>query len=136
MSTLNKCFLVGNLTRDPEMKYSASGTAICRFGLAVNQTLKDKKVTEFFNIVAFGKTGEVCQKFLAKGRPVLVEGHLHNNSYETHDGQKRTSLEIIADNVQFLGSGQQQERRQQNEPDAPEPDPNEPAYGPNDSIPF
>jgi single-strand DNA-binding protein len=135
MSTLNKCFLIGNLTRDPELKFSQSGTAICRFSIAVNQTIKDRKTVEFFTIVAFGKTGEICQKYITKGRPVMVEGHLHNNSFETKDGQKRVSLEVIADNVQFLGSGQQQ-TRQQDEPDAPdEPDPNVPGFTSED-VPF
>lgn len=136
MSTLNKCFLLGNLTRDPEMKFTQSGTGVCRFGLAVNQTIKDRKTVEFFNIVTFGKTAESCQNWLAKGRPVLVEGHLHNNSYEDKQGQKRTSLEIIADNVQFLGSAQ--DRRPQ-EPEPTEEELTGPATNnvdPNEDVPF
>lgn len=102
---------MGNLTRDPELKYTPQGTAVTRFSIAVNRQYKAgdgemKKEVNFFNIVVWGKSAENCGKFLAKGRPVLVEGRLQNRSYETQDKQKRTVTEIVADNVQFLGSGQ------------------------------
>lgn len=108
-ANLNRVFLVGNLTRDPELNYTPQGTAVGKFSIAVNRQYKGsdgelKKQTDFFNIVAWGKTGETCKKFLTKGRSVLVEGRLQNRSYETQDKQKRTVTEIIADNVQFLGS--------------------------------
>ena len=107
---LNKVFLLGNLTRDPELRHTAQGTSVANFSIAVNRTYKGndgdfKKETSYFNIIVWGKTGENCAKFLSKGRPVLVEGRLQNRSYETQDGQKRTITEIVADNVQFLGSG-------------------------------
>jgi single-strand DNA-binding protein len=106
---LNKVFLLGNLTRDPELRHTAQGTSVANFSIAVNRTYKGndgdfKKETSYFNIIVWGKTGENCAKFLSKGRPVLVEGRLQNRSYETQDGQKRTITEIVADNVQFLGS--------------------------------
>lgn len=108
--SLNKVFLLGNLTRDPELRHTAQGTSVANFSIAVNRTYKGndgdyKKETSYFNIIVWGKAGENCAKFLAKGRPVLVEGRLQNRSYETQDGQKRTITEIVADAVQFLGSG-------------------------------
>jgi single-strand DNA-binding protein len=106
---LNKVFLVGNLTRDPELRHTAQGTSVASFSLAVNRNYKGsdgefKKETNFFNIVVWGKVGENCAKYLSKGRSALVEGRLQNRSYETQDGQKRTVTEIIAENVQFLSS--------------------------------
>ena len=106
---LNKVFLLGNLTRDPELRYTAQGTAVANFSIAVNRSYKAsdgefKKEVNFFKIVVWGKTGENCSNYLSKGRPVLVEGRLQNRNYETQDGQKRTTTEIVADNVQFLGT--------------------------------
>jgi single-strand DNA-binding protein len=108
MANLNKVFLIGNLTRDPELKFTPQGTAVCKLGIAVNRQYKSsdgelKKQTDFFTVVVWGKTGENCSKFLAKGRPVFIEGRLQTRSYETQDNQKRSVTEIVADNVQFLG---------------------------------
>ncbi len=107
---LNKVFLLGNLTRDPELRHTAQGTSVANFSIAVNRTYKGndgdfKKETSYFNIIVWGRIGENCAKYLTKGRPVLVEGRLQNRSYETQDGQKRTVTEIVADNVQFLSAG-------------------------------
>ncbi len=109
-ANLNKVFLIGNLTRDPELKFTPQGTAVARFSIAVNRQFKSadgerKEEVNFFNIVVWGKSGENCSKFLTKGRSVHVEGRLQNRSYETQDKQKRTVTEIVADNVQFLGGG-------------------------------
>ena len=109
-ANLNKVFLMGNLTRDPELKFTPQGTAVAKLGIAVNRQFKGsdgelKKQTDFFNIVVWGKSGENCSKFLTKGRPVFVEGRLQTRSYETQDKQKRTVTEIVADSVQFLGGG-------------------------------
>ena len=107
----NKVFLIGNLTRDPELKYTPQGTAVTKFSLAVNRNYKGsdgefKKEVNFFNIVVWGKSAENCGKYLSKGRSVHVEGRLQNRSFETQDKQKRTVTEIVADNVQFLsGAG-------------------------------
>lgn len=102
MSNLNKVFLLGNLTRDPELRQTPSGASVCNFSIAVNEGFGDKKKVNFFNVQAWQKTAEACAKYLSKGRPVLVEGRLQNRSYEK-DGQKRTVTEIVAENVQFLG---------------------------------
>lgn len=105
---LNKVFLMGNLTRDPELRHTAQGTSVANFDIAVNRTYKAsdgdfKREVNYFKIVVWSKQGENCAKYLSKGRPVMVEGRLQNRSYETTEGQKRTVTEIIADNVQFLG---------------------------------
>ncbi|HNW35982.1 MAG TPA: single-stranded DNA-binding protein [Candidatus Ozemobacteraceae bacterium] len=109
-ANLNKVFLMGNLTRDPELKYTPQGTAVAKFSIAVNRQFKGgdgemKKEVNFFNIVVWGKSGENCSKYLTKGRPAFIEGRLQNRTYETQDKQKRTVTEIIADSVQFLGGG-------------------------------
>lgn len=108
-ASLNKVFLMGNLTRDPELKFTPQGMAIAKFSIAVNRSYKGsdgelKKQTDFFNIIVWGKQGENCSKFLSKGRPVHVEGRLQTRTYETQEKQKRTVTEIVAENVQFLGS--------------------------------
>lgn len=107
---LNKVFLLGNLTRDPELRHTANGSSVASFSVAVNRTYKGsdgdlKKETSYFNIVVWGKLGENCSKYLAKGRPVLVEGRLQNRSWEAEDGTKRYATDIVAEVVQFLGSG-------------------------------
>jgi single-strand DNA-binding protein len=106
MASLNKVFLMGNLTRDPELKHLESGNSVCNFGIAVNRKYKQgeewKTEVSFFNITVWGKSGENCAKYLAKGKAVLVEGRLNNRSWEAQDGTKRTATDIVADNVQFL----------------------------------
>ena len=108
MANLNKVFLLGNLTRDPDLRYSSGGVAVARFGLATNRIYKtqdgeEKKETCFVDIVTFGKTAENCANYLSKGRPALIEGRLHFNSWETPEGQKRNRLEVIAEVIQFVG---------------------------------
>jgi len=108
MASLNKIFMIGNLTRDPELRYVPSGAPVATFGLAVNRTFVtqhgDKKDEVcFVRIVVFGKQAESCSQYLTKGRPVFVEGRLQYRAWE-QDGQKRSTLDIVADRVQFLGS--------------------------------
>lgn len=105
----NKVILMGNLARDPEMRYTADRRACARFAVAVNNTWKDKsgekqESVDFVNVVVFGPMAESCEKYLSKGRPVLVEGRLHTSSYEAKDGTgKRYSTDVIASGVTFLG---------------------------------
>ncbi len=113
MASLNRVILVGNLTRDPELRFTPSGSPVAGFGLAVNRTYTNKqgeKVenVDFFNIVVWAKLAELCAEYLKKGRPVALEGRLSSRSWETEDGQKRSVVEVVAENVQFLGSGQGQ----------------------------
>ena len=112
MATLNKVFLIGNLTRDPELKYTAGGTGIARFGLAVNrkynaQDGEKKEDTCFVDITAWDKLAEACSEHLSKGRLVFIEGRLQYQSWESDDGTKRSKLEVIAQNIQFLGGKQE-----------------------------
>lgn len=109
-ANLNKVLLIGNLTRDPELRYVPSGTAVATFTLAVNrvytsQAGEKKEETSFIRIVVWGRRAEVCGEYLSKGSPVFVEGRLQSRSWEAQDGQKRSTTEVIADNVQFLRGG-------------------------------
>lgn len=106
MSSFNRVILMGNLTRDPEIRYTPNGTAVAALGLAVNRRYKQgdelKEEVSFIDIVVFGKQAEHCGQYLAKGRGVLVEGRLQQRRWETDDGQKRSKIEVVALNVQFM----------------------------------
>lgn len=110
-ASLNKVLLIGNLTRDPELRYVPSGTAVATFTIAVNrvytsQAGEKKEEVSFIRIVVWGRRAEVCGEYLSKGSPVFIEGRLQSRSWEGQDGQKRSTTEVIADNVQFLrGAG-------------------------------
>lgn len=107
---MNRVFLSGNLTRDVEVRYSNSGKAFARMGIAVRrQFSKDKDAVDFFNLVAFDKTAEFCGRYLSKGSRVLVEGRLQTSTYENKDGVKVNSVEIMVDNIEFAGSKQRSE---------------------------
>ena len=101
---MNKVFLSGNLTRDVEVRYSQSGKAFARMGIAVNHRYKDKETVNFFNLVAWEKTAEFCGRYLRKGSRVLVEGRLQTSSYENREGVKVTSTDIMVDNIEFSDS--------------------------------
>ncbi len=109
MANLNLVFLMGNLTRNPELRYTPSGAAVSNLRLAVNrryktQTGEFKEDVTFITVVTWGKQAETCAQFLSKGKPVFVEGRLQMRSWETPDGQKRNVLEVRAWRIQFLGS--------------------------------
>lgn len=106
----NKVFLIGNLTRDPDLRYTTSGIPVARFTVAVNRFRRKGAEVEaggqeadFINVVAWRRLAEICGEFLKKGRPVAVEGRLQIRSFTGRDGQKRTMTEVIADNMQMLG---------------------------------
>ena len=101
---MNKVFLSGNMTRDPEVRYTQSGKAYARMGIAINRRYKDQESVDFFNLVAWDKTAEFCGRYLVKGSRVLVEGTLRTNSYENKDGVKVNSVEIWVDNIEFAGA--------------------------------
>ena len=111
MAYLNKVLLIGNLTRDPELRVTPKGTAVCQFGLAVNRQYKDESgasrdETAFIDIEAWGKQGELCSKYLQKGSPAFIEGRLRFDSWEDkQSGQKRNKLKVVLENVQFLSRG-------------------------------
>jgi single-strand DNA-binding protein len=110
MAGINKVILVGNLGRDPEVRYAQSGMAICKLSLAVTERVKDgtdgwKDATEWFRVALFGKMAENAGQYLQKGRQVYVEGRLKTDKYKDKEGVERTSIEVIANTLQFLGSG-------------------------------
>ena len=98
---MNTVILIGRLVRDPELKFLQSGTAVCKFTLAVDKPFGDKEA-DFIPITVWGKIAETCANHLSKGRLVAVEGRLQIRSYETQDGQKRKAAEVVANSVQFL----------------------------------
>ena len=106
---INKVILVGNLGRDPEVRYAQSGMAICKLSVAVTERVKDgdawKDQTEWFRVTVFGKTAENAGQYLQKGRQVYVEGRLKTDKYKDKDGVEKTSTEVIANTLQFLGGG-------------------------------
>jgi single-strand DNA-binding protein len=110
MASINRVVLVGNLTRDPELRHTPSGMAVCSLRLAVNTRRKDSATGEwtekpnYFDITVWGAQGENCAQYLSKGRPVGVDGRLEWRVGEAQDGSKRQAVEVIADTVQFLGS--------------------------------
>ncbi len=108
MAGVNKAILIGNLGRDPELKYTQSGQAVVNFSIATSENWTDKsgekqERTEWHRIVAWGKTGELCAQYLSKGRTVYVEGRIQTREWEDREGQKRTTTEINAQTVTFIG---------------------------------
>lgn len=99
---MNKIYLSGNLTKEPEVRYTPSGKAICRMSIAVNRGYGDNQTTDYFNLVAWEKTAELCGKFLNKGSKILVEGRLKNNDYEDKKGVKHKSVDVIVENIEFM----------------------------------
>lgn len=107
--SLNKVMLIGNLTRDPELRYTPQGTAVCTFGVATNRgwvtdSGEKKEDTEFHRVVAWNKLAELCSQLLAKGRKAYVEGRLSTRSWTGQDGVQKTTTEIIIDNMLLLDS--------------------------------
>ena len=109
MATLNKVMLIGNLTRDPELRYTPSGLPVATLRLAVNRNFTNQQgeiETDFFNVVVWRNQAEKCAEYLSKGRQVAVTGRLQSRSWEGNDGQKRSAVEVVADRVVFLADGQ------------------------------
>jgi single-strand DNA-binding protein len=110
MAGLNKVMLIGNVGKDPEMRYTANGKAVTTFSLACNRSYgghdgERREDTEWFEIVTWDKLAELCSQFLQKGRQAYVEGRLQTRSWEGQDGQKRYRTEVVANTVLFLGGG-------------------------------
>ena len=123
MASVNKVIVLGRLGKDPELRYTQGGTAVCSMSVATSEKRKDnqgntQENTEWHRIVVWSKAAENCSKYLAKGREVYIEGRLQTRSWEDNNGQKRYATEIIANQVQFIGSapqGQQQQQQQRPE---------------------
>lgn len=111
MASFNKVLLIGNLTKDPELRYTPQGTAVANLRLAVNRKFRDRQSSElkeevcFVTAVAWDKQAEICNQYLHKGSPLLVEGRLQSRSWEDNAGQKRSTIEVRVERVQFLGAG-------------------------------
>lgn len=108
MANFNKVILAGNLTRDPELSYTSSSTAICKFGMAINRHWKGqdgekREETCFVDLTAFGRQAETLNQYVKKGNPLLIEGRLHYGQWTNQEGQKRSKLDVIIDTFQFLG---------------------------------
>lgn len=115
MAGLNKCMIIGNLGKDPELRYTQTGTAVCNFTVAVNRPGRVDEATgqrgdgevEWFAVIAWDKLGETVNQHLSKGRMVYVEGRLQTRSWEGQDGQKRYRTEVVASNIVFLSPRQE-----------------------------
>jgi single-strand DNA-binding protein len=107
MANLNKVFLMGNLTRDPELRYTPSGSPVCEFGMAINRTYKtgsgeQREEVCFVDVVMWGRRGVVISEYMTKGRPIFIEGRLQYDSWETAEG-RRSRLRVVADNFELIG---------------------------------
>jgi single-strand DNA-binding protein len=107
-TNINRVVLVGNLTKDPELRTTPGGTSLCKLRLAVNTRRKDQSgqwvdKPNYFDVTVWGQQGENCATYLQKGRPVAIDGRLEWREWDTPEGQKRQAVEIVADSVQFLG---------------------------------
>lgn len=144
MASFNKIILLGNLTRDPELRTTPSGMSICQFGLATNRKFKDtagnvKEEVMFIDVEAWGKQAETVTKFFTKGKPILVEGRLKLDQWDDKTtGQKRSRHKVVLESFQFVGDGQQSGGDQPARTSAPPPSrPSAPAQDINDEdVPF
>ena len=115
MATINRVVLVGNLTRDPELRSTPNGSSLCRLRVACNTSWRNKDSGEiderpnYFDVTVFGASGEACARFLTKGRPVAVDGRLEWHEWTTAEGENRQAVGILADSVQFLAARQRGE---------------------------
>lgn len=148
--SVNKAILVGNLGKDPELRYTPSGTAVCTFTLATTDRFKNKQGeqqerTEWHNIVVWAGLAEICGKYLTKGKQVYLEGRIQNRSYDDRDGNKRYISEVVVNEMQMLGragdqggsggsggGGGRSTSSTENYSSAPQ----EPPFNPDDDIPF
>ena len=149
MASYNRVVLMGNLTRDPQLSYTASNTAICKFAIATNRKWKDRdgnmqEETCFVDCTLFGRGAETFNQYMSKGRSALVEGRLHLGQWSTPEGEKRSKLDVVVENFTFVGGGRDGGAGErsggdyaQGEPAAPQVPVNQPSTpGGNDDIPF
>jgi single-strand DNA-binding protein len=106
MVNFNRVMLAGNLVRDPELRFTSNGIPVCGFSIAVNRVRSKDEAVDFFNVSAWRELGETIAQYKKKGDPILVEGRLQYRTWEGEDGTKRSAVDVVADNVQFLGRSQ------------------------------
>ncbi len=136
---MNKVFLIGNLTRDPELSETNGGVSVCRFGIAVNRRFSSQdaeRQTDFFNVTAWRALGETVARFTKKGNKVAVVGSIQIRNYEDNAGQKRTYVDIIADEVEFLSPKNGGSDEEYSAPAAPRKKPALEAFDDDSDIPF
>ncbi len=140
MASVNKAILIGNLGKDPELRYTGSGTAVCNFSIATTEKWRDqqsnemKERTEWHNIVLWGRQGENAKEYLQKGSPVYIEGRIQTRSYDDKEGNKRWITEIVGQRMQFLG---RRGETQRDDNSAPPPDvAAQPMADEDDDLPF
>ncbi len=142
MASLNKVMLIGNLGKDPEVRYTASGTAVAGFSLATSERFKGKNGewedrTEWHNITLWGRLAEIAGEYLAKGKTVYIEGRLQTRKWQDRDGKDRYTTEIVGEKMQMLsGKGEGGGRPGGSRGESQEPSYEEPAFNPDDDIPF
>ena len=143
MASLNKVMLIGNLGKDPEVRYTASGAAVASFSIATSERFKNKSgewedKTEWHNIVLWNKLAEIAKEYLTKGKTVYIEGRLQTRKWQDRDGKDRWSTEIIGDRMQMLGPKGEASGRstRQDESFAGAPSYEDPTFNPDDDIPF
>lgn len=133
MAYLNVCIMMGNLTKNPELRYTQQGSPVCEFAIAVNKKSHDREEVCYIDVVAWGKSAENCSRYLGKGSPVIVEGYLRQESWEDRNGGgRRSRLKLVAENIQFISSprsaengGQEasQDYSEPSQPTSPQPPP-------------
>ena len=141
--TVNKVILIGRLGKDPEMKYTPSGTAVANFTMATNESIRDKEgnyteQTEWHRVVAFGRTAEVAGEYMTKGKLVYIEGRLQTRSWDDQNGQKKYMTEIICNNLQLLGGRGETDTKSADSPvnDEKPEDNKDVEVGEDDDLPF
>ena len=139
MAGVNKVILVGRLGKDPEVRYTGSGTAVANFSMATSSNFTNKngektENTEWHRIVAFGKLGEICGEYLAKGKQIYIEGRLQTREWEDRDGNKKRTTEIVAQTMQMLGAAS--DRVRSDATDNAPPINDVPDVGTEDDVPF
>ena len=144
MASLNKVMLIGNLGKDPEVRYTAAGTAVASFSLATSERFKNKageweEKTEWHNITLWARLAEIAGEYLAKGKTVYIEGRLQTRKWQDRDGKDRYTTEIVGEKMQMLsgkGEGGGRQNGGRTESQGQEPAYEEPAFNPDDDIPF
>lgn len=134
---MNKVYLIGNLTRDPELSETSSGVSFCRFAIAVNRTFVNadgNRDADFFNITVWRNQAENCGKFLKKGSKVAIVGSLQNRTYEDKEGVKRTVTDIVANEIEFISTNNRNDELEMSQPIKKNPEPLEEVD--DDNLPF
>ena len=121
MPNFNHCTVMGHLARNPELKYTQSGSPICEMTIAVSRKSKDREDVCFIDVVVWGKAGESCQKYLTKGKCAMVDGYLKQDTWTDNNGNRRSKIRIVAESVQFIGGSRPEQEATPPSPPAPSP---------------